>query len=142
MGLCDDYLTVIETGWTSAVGTQPWVDIYANYLKNNYNGHPWDNTWRQAVAFAIDMMRTQITTMSQGIGGTWSPVAMVQFLTNCAGGGGASMADILTAMMSATFEELTEFMGITQAYKIAVWDAPFNEEFYAALAQGFRKWGP
>ena len=51
------------------------------------------------------------------------------------------MADILTAMMSATFEELTKFMGITQAYKVAVWDAPFNEEFYAALARGFKTWG-
>lgn len=65
--------------------------------------------------------------------------AVPWYLDNCSGG--ASMADILTAMMSATFEELTEFMGITQAYKVAVWDAPFNQEFYAALARGFRKWG-
>lgn len=57
------------------------------------------------------------------------------------GGGGVTMADILAEMMSASFEELTSFMGITQAYKVAVWDAPFNEEFYAALARGFKTWG-
>jgi hypothetical protein len=57
------------------------------------------------------------------------------------GGGGVTMADMLAAMLAASFEELTAFMGITQAYKTAVWDAPFNEEYYAALARGFRQWG-
>lgn len=56
-------------------------------------------------------------------------------------GGGATMDDILNAMLAATFDQLTSFMGITQAYKVAVWDAPFNEEYYAALARGFRQWG-
>lgn len=57
------------------------------------------------------------------------------------GPGAITMADILAEMMSASFEELRQFMGITQAYKVAVWDAPFNEEFYAALARGFKTWG-
>ncbi len=57
------------------------------------------------------------------------------------GGGEVDMASILTAMLAATPEEITQFMGITDAYKVAVWDAPFNEEFYAALARGFKKWG-
>ncbi len=57
------------------------------------------------------------------------------------GGGGITMADILAEMLSASFEELRQFMGITQAYKVAVWDAPFNEEYYAALARGFKTWG-
>ena len=52
-----------------------------------------------------------------------------------------TMDDILNEMLSASFEQLTKFMGITQAYKVAVWDAPFNEEFYAALARGFKTWG-
>ena len=57
-------------------------------------------------------------------------------------GGDVDMAAILTAMLAATPEEITQFMGITQAYKVAVWDAPYNEEFYAALARGFKVWGP
>jgi len=60
---------------------------------------------------------------------------------NWGGGGSMTMADILNSMLAATFEELTSFMGITQAYKVAVWDAPFNEEYYAALARGFKTWG-
>ncbi len=60
---------------------------------------------------------------------------------NWPAGASITMGDILTAMLGATFAELTSFMGITQAYKVAVWDAPFNEEYYAALARGFRVWG-
>jgi len=52
-----------------------------------------------------------------------------------------TMDQILTSMTAASFEQLTAFMGITQAYKTAVWDAPFNEEYYAALARGFKTWG-
>lgn len=55
--------------------------------------------------------------------------------------GSVDMDSILTAMTTASFEQLTSFMGITQAYKTAVWDAPFNEEYYAALARGFKTWG-
>lgn len=54
--------------------------------------------------------------------------------------GGANMDDILTAMLGASFEQLTTWMGLTDAYKVAVWNAPFNAEYYAALARGFRKW--
>lgn len=65
----------------------------------------------------------------------------LDYLNDNIGGGEVTMAAILTAMMAATADEITEFMGITQAYKVAVWDAPFNEEFYAALARGFKVWG-
>ncbi len=68
-------------------------------------------------------------------------LAMFDYLNDGMGGGDVDMASILTAMMAATAEEIVEFMGITQAYKVAVWDAPFNEEFYAALAREFKTWG-
>lgn len=57
-----------------------------------------------------------------------------------AGQGGASitMADILNAMLQAEYDELTQFVGIEDAYRSAIWDQPFNAEFYAALARGFR----
>lgn len=67
--------------------------------------------------------------------------ALVWIGDNIGGGGGVTMDDILNEMLAASFEQLTAFMGITQAYKVAVWDAPFNEEYYAALARGFRVWG-
>ncbi len=67
--------------------------------------------------------------------------ALMWINDNWPSGAEVTMSGILAAMQSASFEELTSFMGITQAYKVAVWDAPFNEEFYAALARGFKTWG-
>lgn len=58
-----------------------------------------------------------------------------------AGQGGASitMADILTAMLRAEYEELQQFVGIEDAYRSAIWEQPFNAEYYAALARGFMR---
>jgi len=51
-----------------------------------------------------------------------------------------TMASILNAMLAAKFDELQKFIGIEDAYRCALWDAPFNIDFYAALARGFKKW--
>jgi len=56
------------------------------------------------------------------------------------GGGAVNMDSILSAMITATFEQLQKFIGIEDAYRVALWNAPFNAEFYAALARGFQKW--
>ena len=55
-------------------------------------------------------------------------------------GEAVTMAGILSAMLGAKFDELQQFIGIEDAYRCALWDAPFNAEFYAALARGFKKW--
>lgn len=68
-------------------------------------------------------------------------LVILDYLNENVGGGEVTMSSILTALMTATHEQIVEFMGITQAYKVAVWDTPFNEEFYAALARGFKTWG-
>lgn len=54
--------------------------------------------------------------------------------------GGATMDDILNAMLGANFDQLQKFIGIEDAYRVALWNAPFNADFYAALARGFQKW--
>ena len=55
-------------------------------------------------------------------------------------GGEVTMAAILSAMLGAKFTELQDFIGIEDAYRVALWNAPFNANFYAALARGFIKW--
>jgi hypothetical protein len=50
-----------------------------------------------------------------------------------------TMGDILTAMLTAKYDELTSFVGIEDAYRSAIWNQPFNAEYYAALARGFMK---
>lgn len=50
------------------------------------------------------------------------------------------MAAILAAMLAATQPELTSFVGIADAYRQSIWNQPFNQEYYAALARGFTTW--
>jgi len=58
--------------------------------------------------------------------------------TNWTAGAAITIADILNAMLAADYDELSQFIGIEDAYRSALWDQPFNAEFYAALARGFR----
>lgn len=45
---------------------------------------------------------------------------------------------LLNVMLTPDISQLTQFVGIEDAYRSAIWDQPFNAQFYAALAQGFR----
>lgn len=55
-------------------------------------------------------------------------------------GGSVDMDSILNAMLAAKFDELQKFIGLVDAYRVALWNAPFNADFYAALARGFAQW--
>ncbi|MBA7524178.1 hypothetical protein ES705_16315 [subsurface metagenome] len=55
-------------------------------------------------------------------------------------GNGIDMDAILNTMLVADFDQLQKFVGIVDAYRVAIWNAPFNANFYAALARGFEKW--
>jgi len=57
-----------------------------------------------------------------------------------AAGEAFSMDLLLTEMLAANPSQLQKFIGIVDAYRVACWDAPYNEEFYAALARGFKQW--
>lgn len=55
----------------------------------------------------------------------------------CPFDGGVTMDAILSAMITADFDELQKFTGLVDAYRVALWNEPFNADFYAALARGF-----
>lgn len=67
--------------------------------------------------------------------------AMTKINDDWPSNGGVDMASMLTAMLAATPNELKNFIGIVDAYRVALWNAPFNVEYYAALARGFQQWG-
>lgn len=57
-----------------------------------------------------------------------------------ADGNGLTMAALLNVMLSADFDEFRTFIGIVDAYRVGLWNKPFNAEYYAALARGFVEW--
>ncbi|GAI82901.1 unnamed protein product, partial [marine sediment metagenome] len=65
------------------------------------------------------------------------PAAFALIDTNWPSDGEVDMDAILNAMLVADFDQLQKFIGIVDAYRVAIWNAPFNANFYAALARGF-----
>lgn len=63
------------------------------------------------------------------------------YFTNCITGYTLTMDDILSVMLSATDDEYKKFIGLVDAYRVGLWNKPFNSEYYAALARGFAQWG-
>lgn len=49
-----------------------------------------------------------------------------------------TMAALLSVMITATDDEYKNFIGLVDAYRVGLWDKPFNAEYYAALARGFK----
>ena len=118
---------------------QAYDEMYDLYQDLTAEGNPNSGNEAYSLSLKFNAIRAK-----WGGGTSTVPGRLLQildYLNDNIGGNGITMDDILNEMMSATPEQITKFMGITQAYKVAVWDAPFNEEFYAALARGFKVWG-
>ena len=73
--------------------------------------------------------------------GGWDPYAtqgpIWWYLTNCVSGYDLTMDDMISVMLAATEEEYRYFIGVIDAYRVGLWNKPFESEFYAALARGF-----
>lgn len=49
------------------------------------------------------------------------------------------MEDIIDAMSAANHIEIRYFVGIVDAYRQSIWNKPFEQEFFAALARAFER---
>ena len=49
-----------------------------------------------------------------------------------------TMESILAAMITATDDDFKSFIGIVDAYRVGLWNKPFDSNYYAALARGFK----
>ncbi len=67
----------------------------------------------------------------------WLLIDRCNYLEALVSGASVDMAAIINAMLAATPEEVTYFIGVADAFRQSIWDKPFNKEFYAALARGF-----
>lgn len=131
---CYAYSAIMQNLYNDVLNLQTALVAEGNPSSGNAAGlmavHVWE--LRNKFTYGADSVRY------------WN-VLSLQYIDNNAfngGGGEVTMDAMLNAMLSSTFTQLTSWMGITQAFKVAVWDAPFNEEYYAALARGFKIWGP
>ena len=116
----------------------------ANYLRS-LGDQIFDENWggaREACYMAENYLRSASTHFWGGTPSLYTAMytAMHWIDVNWSAGGAVNMDDMLNAMLTASFNQLQKFIGIEDAYRVALWNAPFNADFYAALARGFQKW--
>jgi len=66
--------------------------------------------------------------------------ALHWYLTHCIAAPVFDMDAILSVMLSADPIQVEYFVGLVDAYRQSIWNRPFNQDFYAALARGFMIW--
>jgi hypothetical protein len=91
-----------------------------------------------AYTFRLAAQHLSITTNNNAK--YWLDLCLEWIQNNLPTGGAVTMDAILNVMLTASFANLQQFIGIEDAYRVALWNAPFNVDFYAALARGFQKW--
>lgn len=104
----------------------------------------WDNQDRKALQRVIlagydicDALR-----IITGYGSPFTPITPLEwFMRNCVGVGTIDMSAIIQAMLVANSDEIEYFVGLSDAFRQSIWNRPFNQEMFAALARGFQEWG-
>ena len=119
--------TYLGTRWTIARGFQQDAYDYADA-----------GQWEWAIKSTLTAFDVLLENYNFGIES--SVYGECLYWASQTGGNGITMDAILSAMITASFDELQKFIGLVDAYRVAVWNAPFNADFYAALARGFQKW--
>lgn len=143
MALCDTYLDDIAFAYEMADWAyDTFITPHADWLVGNYSTSAFNLAWRTHVALSISNLRYAVEYLIHCNTLERHPLRLPYYLENCiaAEPPALTMDDILSAMVTATPEQVMYFVGLADAYRVSVWDMPFNEEFYAALARGFKQW--
>jgi len=94
---------------------------------------------------AIAHYRDAYTHSLGYLGGTPEQYLLINLLRECweydhEYGDAVNMDTILSAMVTATPDQVMYFVGLEDAYRQSIWTQPFNVEYFAALARGFAQW--
>jgi len=138
MSTCTDYASDIYSAYE-------YAESRMGFFLTNYNALT-ENLHATNITLFITRLKNclinnniAIQALMFGNTGYTEPKRIPYMMVNCLGGS-LEMSDIINTMLRASFDELQSFIGIEDAYRIALWNAPFNAEFYSALARGFQKW--
>jgi len=134
------------TAYTALVNTYDDIRQWLGW-SDNAGQNAWDAAesadWENAIKYcvtAIYQVRAGITVFFDLYSDDYQQSHFMESVwwgNKDVAGGDVTMSAILSAMISADEEEYQYFIGIVDAYRVALWNNPFNAEFYAAIARGF-----
>ena len=136
---CETYLSQIDSDYANA---DSWYDtghVYEQWLLS-HSVSTFNQTYRDNIIGFVGAVDAMLQSLIHCNPGYTTPLRIPYYLRNCVGGGSVDMDAILNAMLVSSFDQLQKFIGIEDAYRVALWNAPFNADFYAALARGFQQW--
>ena len=139
---------LIRDGWDASQDAHSYLTTSLTYLDDAADyieAQQWTNAhnslglfgWRLA-SFGSELMEDWWPTFS--FAEKWYE-SLKWINTNWPTAAAVTMDDIINAMLTANPDQVDYFIGLVDAYRVAIWDKPFNEEFYRALAEGFKTWG-
>lgn len=132
---CSNALALIKSGASS------WVTYYnrASNHRNDAESHWLLGQDHEAIEDLLLALLDAMTMGSQW--GGWTPYdyegPIWWYLKNCIVAEDLTMDAILSVMITASEAEYRTFIGLVDAYRVGLWNKPFNAEYFAALARGF-----
>jgi len=140
MAICDTYLTDISEAYTHAKWIHDtYIDDHCAWLILYYSTSGFNLNWRTHVALAITNIAIEVETLVYAKKTRTLPLRIPYYLEHCIGGE-FDMDTLLSTMLAADPKQVQYFVGLVDAYRQSIWNQPFNEEFFAALARGFEQW--
>jgi len=113
-----------------------WVE----WLQTNWDD--WEaGVWHYWLLTAVNALTTALEIFADRLHGSFSENAFTDMAYwNSLAGGEFDMDTLLSTMLQAEPDQVQYFVGLVDAYRQSIWNQPFNEEFFAALARGFEQW--
>lgn len=132
----------LETFYETAWSWWHWIDTYIA-ASNTKAG---EGDWNQAIRYSntatywLETCCAAVFDFYVGLESRSHFLASIWFASTIPSAGDITMDMILSAMVSADPDQVNYFVGLVDAYRQSVWNKPFNQEFFAALARGFELW--
>jgi len=150
--MATDYNSLINVLWDSWQTAQGWIaSLAANYSQAAADWNAGDDhaALEDVIQGMWDANQALVNILKKGYygwdGSTYALLSALDrdhacpFITE-ADIPSFNMDAILSVMLSATPEQVEYFVGLVDAYRQSIWNRPFNQDFYAALARGFMIW--
>lgn len=123
---------------------QSWADVtnlmnHCQALSDQLNAHNWEGAAIQAGLMANDFDDLRDHLHSRRIAGEYYNTNALYWIDDNWPDGVAevTMDSILNAMLTAKHHQFQHFIGLVDAYRVALWNEWFNVKYYAELARQF-----
>jgi hypothetical protein len=95
---------------------------------------------RQYIVNAGNDLRYAAQGWQTGLMGGFDNLNQALLWINNNWGGALTMLQLIAAMSVAMPDEIMTFICLEDAYRAALWDRPYNPEYFATMVRAFKSW--